>query len=550
MENGLSIMGNRVKGKDVRTQNVMAVLSLANIVKSSLGPVGLDKMLVDNVGDVLITNDGATILKQLEVEHPAAKVLVELSNLQDQEVGDGTTSVVILASELLKQANMLVQNGVHPTSVISGLLYAKKAACKFVAKTCTIKTAELGYEGILNVARTSISSKIIGQESDFFAKLAVEAVTNVKTVTSSGRAKYPIASISILKAHGQSIKQSKLVDGMAIVFTRAAQGMPKNITGAKIAFVDIDLRKTKMPFGVQVLIKDPKKLEEIRQKESQITKDRIMLLINAGANVVFTTKGIDDMAMKLFVEHKVIAVRRVPKGEMKKVARATGGKILMTLGDEEGEESVDPNHFGEAKEVCEERVGDGELLYIRGCQFKTAQTIVLRGANDYMLDEVDRSLHDCLCVVKRTLESKTVVPGGGCVEAALSVYMQSVATTLGSREQLPVAAFAKAMLIIPKTLAVNGACDATELIAKLQSFHHTAQTDKTNPESAKFQNYGLDLFEGEVVDNLEKGVLEPTISKIKMIRFATEAAITILRIDDSIKMHKPQDPNNPVPDGY
>ena len=470
METGLSILGDRVKGKDVRTQNVMAVVALANIVKSSLGPTGGDKLLVDEVGDVLITNDGATILKNLEVEHAAAKVLVELSNLQDQEVGDGTTSVVIFASELLKQANLLVQRGVHPTTVISGLLQAKKDACRFVAKNCTIKTADLGDEGILNIAKTSISSKIIGQQSDFFANLAVQAVKNVKTVNpTTGLAKYPIGSITILKAHGQSIKQSELVDGMALVYTRAAQGMPTVINNAKIAFVDIDLRKTKIPFGVQVLISDPKKLEAIRQKEAQITKDRIMILINAGANVVFTTKGIDDMAMKLFVEHGVIAVRRVPKAEMNKVARATGGKVLMTLGDEDGLESIDINHLGIANSVSEERVGDGELLYIRGCKYKKAQTVVLRGANDYMLDEVDRSLHDCLCVIKRTLESKTVVAGGGAVESALSVYMESVANSLGSREQLAVAAFAQALLIIPKTLAVNGACDATDLVAKLRS---------------------------------------------------------------------------------
>jgi T-complex protein 1 subunit alpha len=482
------------------------------------------------------------------VEHPAAKVLVNLSTLQDSEVGDGTTSVVILASEILKKANALVMQGVHPTQVITGLLIAKKEACKFIAKQMSVKVASLGEEGLLNVAKTSMASKIIGHEAQMFAELAYTAVKRVETTNSSGLKKYPISAISILKAHGQSLRDSELINGYALNKPRTAQGMPKSIQDAKIALIDIDLRKTKMAMGVQVVITDPDKLEAIRQAEHSITRRRIRCMIDAGANVVFTSKGIDDSALKVFVEAKCIAVRRVPKKDLNRIARLTGGKVVMSLANEEGGESFDPANLGSAESVSEEKLGDGELLYIRGCASTRAQTVVLRGANDFMLDEVERSLHDSFCAVKRTLESKTVVPGGGCIEGALSVYMETLADSMGTREQLAVAAFARSCLIIPKTLAVNGACDVTALVAELRSCHYRAQNG--TEEEKKLKYMGFDLFEGTVRDNLAAGVLEPTVSKIKSIRFAIEAAITILRIDDCVKMHSQNDPQGPQGNMY
>jgi len=534
----LSLDGERTSGQDIRSQNVTACIAIANIVKSTLGPVGLDKMLVDDIGEVTVTNDGATILRELEVEHPAARTLVELAERQDKEVGDGTTSVVILAAELLKRGNELIRQKIHPTSIISGYRLARKEAVKYIKDFLLIPTDKLEREFLVNAAKTCMSSKIIGTSSDFFSNLAVDAVTSVRTEGPDGKVGYPIKAINILKSHGRSSTESELVRGFALNCTRGSQAMPKSVAGAKIALLDFNLQKHRMQLGVQILVSDPKELEAIRQREADITKEKIQKILAAGANVILTTKGIDDMCMKYLVEAGVIGVRRCKKEDLRRIAVATGGVLLPNLADLEGEESFDPANLGIAEEVSEERVGDGDLIFIRGTSTSRATTIILRGANEFMLDEMDRSLHDVLCVVKRVLESKSLVAGGGAVEAALSIYLESFATTLGTREQLAIAEFSQALLVIPKTLAVNAAQDATDLVSQLLSYHNTAQkvADKRD-----FRFMGLDLVAGKVVNNMRAGVVEPAVSKVKSLHFATEAAVAILRIDDFIKVN-PKEP--------
>lgn len=534
----LQIQGTRESGQDVRSQNVLAVSAVANIVKTSLGPVGLDKMLVDDIGEVTVTNDGATILKLLEIEHPAAKILVELAELQDQEVGDGTTSVVILAAELLKRANELVKCQIHPTNIISGYRIAMREACKFIDDKMAIPTSSLGTEALINCAKTAMSSKIVGSDDDFFAKLVVDAIQSVKTVPDliidpEAKPKYPVRAINVLKAHGKSATESCLLNGYAINLARAAQGMPRRIEKAKIACLDMNLMKSRMMMGVQVVVNDPKELERIREREYDITRDRIKMMLDAGANVILTTKGIDDMALKYFVEAGAIACRRVPKDDLKRIAKATGATVIVALADMEGNETFDASCLGDAQEVVEERVADDNMIMIKEGKCGKATTLLLRGANDLMLDEMDRAIHDSLCVVKRVLESGKVVAGGGAVEAALSVYLEGFATTLGSREQLAINEFANSCLVLPKTLAVNAAKDATELVANLRALHYKAQND---PAQKDLACSGLDLVEGRVRNNVLAGVLEPSMSKVKMIQFATEAAITILRIDDLIRL--------------
>ena len=532
----LGIQGERETGMDVREGNVMAVQSIANVVKSSLGPQGLDKMLVDETGEVVITNDGATILKLLSIEHPAAKILGDLAQIQDKEVGDGTTSVVILSAELLRRATQLIKNKVHPTTVISGYRTALKEAIKHIKEDLIIQIDTNDTELLRKVAETSLSSKLIGPESKFFSEIIVNAMLNVKT-TVGNTTKYPVRNINIIKTHGKSVTESRLIDGYALETARGGMGMPLTVKNAKIALLDMNLAKFRLPAGVSVLVQNPEELENIRQRELDVTKERCKKIIEAGANVIVCSKGIDDLALKYFVEANCIAVRRCEKSDMKRLAAATGAKILITFDDENGEEIFNKECLGEAEEVSEEAINDYNYVFFKKCKKQAAQTILLRGANYLMLDETERSVHDALCAVKRVLESNKLVVGGGCVEVSTSLYLENFARSLGSREQMAINEFAESLNVIPKQLAINAAKDSTDLLTKLRYVHERYLKQKEHTEDTKkLKNTGLDLLTGKIRNNYKAGVFEPAISKVKSLKFATEAAITILRIDDLIRI--------------
>lgn len=504
-------------------------------------------MMVDDIGDVTVTNDGATILGLLDVEHPAGKILVTLAQQQDKEVGDGTTSVVILASELIKRANDLIRNRIHTTTIITGYRIALREALRYLQEVMSTSVDSLGRETLINIAKTSMSSKIIGSDSDFFANICADAMLAVKSVNNRNEVKYPVKAVNILKAHGKSATESTLVKGYALNCTVASQAMPTRIQNAKIACLDINFQKQRMALGVHITIDDPAQLENIREREASMVLDRIKLILDAGANVVLTTKGIDDLCLKSFVEKGCMAVRRCKKEDLRRIAKATGATLVSTLSNLEGDEVFDPSCLGTAEEVVQERISDDECILVRGTKTYSSASIILRGPNDYQLDEMERSVHDSLCAIKRTLESGKVVPGGGAVETALSIYLENFATTLGSREQLAIAEFATALLIIPKTLAINAAKDSSDLVAKLRSYHAASQNAAEQDAKKKgYKNYGLDLLRGKVVDEVKAGVLEPTMSKVKSLKSAVEACISIMRIDTMIKL----DPEKPAEDPH
>ncbi|MCS7114005.1 MAG: thermosome subunit beta [Nitrososphaerota archaeon] len=506
----------RTTGREAQRNNIMAAKIIAETVKTTLGPKGMDKMLVSSFGDVTITNDGATILKELDVQHPAAKMLVEVAKAQDNEVGDGTTTAAVLAGELLAKAESLLDQNIHPTIIIEGFKKASEKAREALEKMA-IPISINDDKRLIDVAITSMGSKGIAAAKEHFAKLAVEAVKQV-VEDKDGKMKADIDLIKVLKKHGKSLEETELVKGMVIDKEVAHPQMPKIVNNAKIALLNAKLEIEKTEFDAKINIESPEQMKLFLDEEERMLREMVDKIAEAGANVVFCEKGIDDVALHFLAKKGILAVKNVSSSDMEKLARATGGKIVASVKD------LTSDVLGEAKTVEEVKIGEDKLVYVRECKNPKAVTVVVRGGTEHVVDEAERSLHDALCVVRNAIEDGKIVPGGGAPEAEVAKQLREYAVKVGGREQLAIEAFADAVESIPLTLAENAGLDPIDIMVALRAKHEGAATP----------SYGVDVFTGKVRDMLELNVVEPLRVKLQVIKSATEAANMILKIDDVI----------------
>ncbi|KAB2946777.1 MAG: thermosome subunit [Candidatus Methanoperedens nitroreducens] len=503
----------RTKGREAQNNNIMAAKAVAAAVRTTLGPKGMDKMLVDSMGDIVITNDGATILKEMDIEHPAAKMIVEVAKTQDDEVGDGTTTAAVLAGEFLKNAEELLEMGVHPTVIASGYRLASIKA-KEILQTLAKKVTSDDKDLLLKIAATAITGKGAEASKDVFANLTVNAILAVVDIE-NGKKVVDVDDIKVEKKVGGSVEDSQLIEGMVIDKERVHTNMPKKITDARILLINEALEIKKTEVDAEISIKSPDQLQLFLDQEEQMIHDMVTKVINSGANVLFVQKGIDDIAQHYLAKAGIYAARRVKKSDMDKLARATGAKILTSL------KEITDSDLGKAGLVEEKKIGDEAMTYVTECHNPKAVSIILRGGTEHVADEAERALHDALRVVGVAIEDETLVAGGGSPEIELALRLREYASTLKGREQLAVAKFAEALEVIPRTLAENAGLDPINMLVEMRSQH-----EKGNKTA------GLNVFTGKVVDMWKEGVVEPLRVKTQAISSGTEAATMILRIDD------------------
>jgi len=520
----------RTTGREAQKNNIMAAKIVAEAVKTSLGPCGMDKMLVTSFGDVTITNDGATIMKELDVQHPAAKMLVEVAKAQDNEVGDGTTTAVILAGELLAKAEELLNKNVHPIVIIDGFKKASEKAQEVLEKIAIpIKIDD--EKTLRQVAATSLSSKAVNVAVEHFAKIIVDAVKQVAEEV-DGKYKADIDLIKIVKKHGKSLEETELVKGIVIDKEVASSQMPKMVENAKIALLNEKLEIEKTEFDAKINIESPDQMKQFLDEEERMIKEMVTTIAKSGANVVFCEKGIDDLALHFLAKNGILAVKSVSSSDMEKLAKATGGKILSSIKD------LTAEALGKAKRVEEAKIGDDKLIYVRECKNPKAVTIVIRGASPHVVDEAERSLHDALCVVRNSIEDGKIVAGGGAPEAEIAKQLRKYAPKVGGREQLAIEAFADAAEAIPLTLAENAGLDPIDTMVALRAEH----------EKPDNKYLGIEVTTGKIKNMLDLQVLEPLRVKQQVIKSATEAANMILKIDDLISV-KGEGRGAPAPSG-
>ena len=514
--------GSRTRGRDAQSMNIAAAKAVAGAVRTTLGPKGMDKMLVDTIGDVVITNDGVTILKEMDIEHPAAKMMVEVAKTQDDEVGDGTTSAVVIAGELLKKAEGLLEQDVHPTVITLGYRQAAEKAQDLLQTIATdVKPTDKGL--LSKIAGTAMTGKNAEASKDKLCDLIVRAITLVADEDGS----VDTENVKVEKRVGGAIEDSEIVEGMLIDKERVHPSMPKTVTGAKILLLNAPVEYKKTEVDAEISITAPAQLQLFLDEEEKMIKGIVDKIVASGANVLFCQKGIDDIAQHYLAKAGVFAVRRVKKSDMEKLARATGGSIISSI------DAISKKELGVAGLVEERKVGSGEdMTFVEKCKNPKAVSIIIKGGTEHVVDELGRAMEDALRVVGCVVEDKKVVAGGGAPEVELALRLKEYAATQGGRIQLAIEAFANALEVIPRTLAENAGLDPIDKLVDLRAAHEKNK-----------KNYGLDVFKGEPVDMWKAGVVEPLRVKTQAIASAADAAVMILRIDDVIASAKSAGPS-------
>ncbi|MCW3977797.1 MAG: thermosome subunit beta [Candidatus Bathyarchaeota archaeon] len=514
---------SRSKGKEAQKNNIMAAKVIAEAIRSTLGPRGMDKMLVDSLGDITITNDGASILDEIDVQHPAAKMIVEVAKTQDDMVGDGTTTAVVLSGELLKKAEELLNENIHPTLVVSGYRKAAQKALEVLDKIS--KNVDLNdKETLKKVARTAMGSKAVGSAREHFADIAIDAVGQIAEKRGD-KWVVDIDNVQIIKKAGKSLQDTDLVNGVILDKEVVHSGMPKSVKKAQIALVNTPLEVKKTEVSAEIRIRDPTQITAFLNQETSMLKKMVAKIKKAKANVLICQKGIDDMAQHFLAKEGILAVRRAKESDMEKLSRATAGKVITNLDD------LKPEDLGYAELVEERKIGDDKMVFVEGCKNPKSVSILIRAGLERMVDEAERVMHDALSVVADVFEKNKVVVGGGAVETEVAKQLREYAAQIGGREQLAVEAFAKSLETIPKTLAENAGLEQIDIMVELRSAH----------EKHRGHLVGVDVFTGKVANMQNKGVIEPLTVKEQAIKSASEAASMILRIDDVISSSKPRE---------
>ncbi len=506
----------RERGRDAQKNNIAAAKAVADAVRTTLGPKGMDKMLVDSLGDVVITNDGATILDEIDIEHPAAKMAVEMAESQDDECGDGTTSVVVLAGEFLKNAENLIEQNVHPSVIAKGFRLASIEARRILEES-KIELDIEDEEKLHEIAMTAMTGKSIEGEKEKLADLAVDAVKHVAE-KEDGTYIVDIDNIKVEKKAGAGVDNTELINGIILDKERLHENMPDEVKDAKIALLNSAMEIKETEIDAEIEITDPDQLEQFVNKEEETIREMVNKVKESGANVLLCQKGIDDLAQHYLAKEGILSIRRVKKSDMKKLSKATGANIVTNLSDLE---SAD---LGKAGCVKEKMIGDSHMTFVEEAEKGKAVSLLLRGGTDHVVDELERAVHDALKVSAVAIEDGAILPGGGAIEIELSNRLKSYAGTIEGREQLAVEAFADALDIIPRTLAENAGIDGIDVLMELNTAH----------EKEKLKNQGIEIISGKVSDMLEAKVVEPLRVKTQAIEAATEVANMILRIDDVV----------------